>query len=389
MVKLNKLIKPKLMKFIIVINILLIILFSIYYFITIGYNLNFKQSFGYFSQKNSINNKLTSNQLKLLYEIRERVKKSDEYLNNLSKSLKKRNDSKLIYPNVLMGMTSIKINHMNCSEEFGRDLLLVVLIFTRVDAFDRRQLIRETWGQDIKSDPRSRLYFATGLSRDPMVEKELREENEKFNDILQFGYYENYFNCTMKATALLRWTAISCPFVKFMLKVDDDSLVLPKNLLKFCEETEPDSIYGWLCAKPYSDVIRDPLKFKWYITIEDYPDEYYPDYMAGSYLIPGGYTPLLYETAVNECLPAFPLEDVYITGIVAEKAGVKRSRLSTILITDKECHPVINLDYCYYENYTIIEEGFNNETLREVWKIYKNGEFCQSKGVLRCWEVPK
>ena len=71
----------------------------------------------------------------------------------------------------MLEMTSIIINQKICSEELGRDLILMLFVFIRVDGFERRQLIRETYGQDIKSDPRSRLYFATGLSRNTNVEK--------------------------------------------------------------------------------------------------------------------------------------------------------------------------------------------------------------------------
>ena len=382
----------------IVFNVFLIVLIAIYLCITIVYNQSFKHSFEYFSPQEVINNqlidKITTIQpidsvlnesisnvtdLQKLYEIRKRVNTTDQYLKRLSQFTKKRINSRLIYPNEMLEMTSITINQRKCSEEFGRDLLLVILVFIRVDGFDRRQLIRETWGQDIKNDSRSRLFFATGLSRDPKIEKQLRQENNKFSDILQFGYYEDYYNCTIKATALLRWTAISCPFVKFMLKVDDDSLILSKNLLEFCDKTEPNSIFGYLWSNP--QVLRG--KDKWAISLEDFPQSFYPDYIGGPYLIPGRYIPYLYETAINKCLPALTFEDVYITGIVAEKTGVKRSRLSSLLFTYPGC-PVLRLDYCYYKNYSIFWQGFSDYQLRTVWNIFKSGDVCPSKGDQRC-----
>ena len=348
------------MKPIIYFNICIFILYSIYFFISFIS----KPSFVYFLPK-EVNN----NNSKMFYQIRERVNRTDGYLKKLSQSMVKRNDSKLIYPNEMLEMTSITINHKTCSEELGRDLLLVVFVFIRANDSDRRQLIRKTWAQDIKSDPRSRLYFATGLSGDPDVEEGLTQENDKFNDILQFGYYEEYYNCTIKATALLRWTTISCPFVKFMLKVDDDTLLLPKNLLEFIDKTEPDSILGHVAESPYTKVFRETTS-KWSISIEDYPESDYPEFIINSYLIPGIYIPGLYKTAIYRCLPALPFEDAYITGIVAEKAGVRRSPMSNLRTTP--CHD-LDFEKCSYHNIAINLRGFDVKNIWEVWMVYKNG----------------
>ena len=307
-----------------------------------------------------------------LNEILMRVKTSDERLKSLTQFQRVRSDSRLIYAKDMFEMTRISINHNHCSQLFGKDLLLLVLVFNRVDGFERRQTIRETWGQEIKANPKSKLYFAIGLTNDTTVDEKVKEENEKFGDILQFSYYESYYNCTIKAVGLLRWTAINCPFVKFMLKVDDDSVILTQNLLTFIESIEASSIYGYLWQN--SSVWRGTDK--WSISAIDYSPNFYPDYIGGPYLIPGRHVLPLYETVVNKCLPGLPFEDVYITGIVANETKIRRKKLSSLLYLREGCRALVS-DFCDYKSYTIFWQRLDDNQMRQLWQIYRK-DVCHS-----------
>lgn len=117
---------------------------------------------------------------------------------------------------------------------------------------------------------------------------------------------------------------------------------------------------------------------KWSISVEDYPASYYPDYIAGPYLIPGTTALTLYEKAITESLPAIPFEDVYITGLVADKVGIGRNHLSSILFCN-ECNP-LTLDYCFYKNYTIFWQQFNDQSIRIVWNYFQTGIICSESG---------
>ncbi len=318
----------------------------------------------------------TSSERKLsVSECVEKVHEIDDHLKQLSKFKKLRVNSQLKYPNEVLEMTNIIINKERCSQQYGKDLLLLVLVFNRVDGFERRQTIRQTWGQDLKDDNRSKLFFTVGLSKNESVQKILLEEDNKYGDIIQFGYYENYYNCTIKAFGLLRWTSLSCPFVKYMLKVDDDTVILKNNLLNFCDSTPADSIHGYLWKNPA--VIRGTNK--WSLNFIDYPEMYYPDFIGGSYLIPGSYILPLYETAVTKALPAVPFEDVYLTGIVANKLQIPRKSLSSLIYVKENCK-ILESDFCYYKNMSIFWQGLDDSTIRIIWKTYKNENVCPSSG---------
>jgi len=291
------------------------------------------------------------------------IHRIDDHLKKLSKFKKIRNNSKLIYPNEVLDMTNMIINKESCSKQFGKDLLLLVLVFNRVDGFERRQTIRKTWGRDIKAEPRSKLYFTVGLSKNETVQKELEKEDNKYGDIIQFGFYESYYNCTIKALGLLRWTSMSCPFVKHMLKVDDDSLILTDNMINFCNSTNDDSIYGHLWQNSLVGRGRD----KWALNVDDYPEKIYPNYIGGPYLIPGSIIIALYETAITKSLPAVPFEDVYLTGIVASKLEIPRKMLYSLLYLESQGNIYQFHFDSFYNNITIFWQGLNDYLILKVW----------------------
>ena len=373
-----------------VLTIATLVLILVFLFLNIGSDISVKNNYSFlatlgsnYNKKNSesVSQMLNELQNSTIDEIQFRVDKTDEYLRRISKlkSSQSRTDSRMIFASDVNAMTQLTINQMPCSDQFGKDLTLIVMVFNRVDDFDRRQTIRETWGRVLRDNSKTRLYFSFGLTQNPSIQKRIEEENQEFADILQFGYYESYYKCTIKAIGLLRWTALNCPYVKFMLKVDDDSLILPNNLIQYCDTSASDSILGYLWRKPFVRRGSD----KWSISREDYPSNQYPDYIGGPYLIPGPAALALYETAITNSLPAIPFEDVHITGVVAEKCMIPRKHLTSLLYLSMGCQPT-ELDYCFYQNYTIFWQNFDNKALRKVWNDFQNDRICQSKEGKRC-----
>ena len=63
------------------------------------------------------------------------------------------------------------------------------------------------------------------------------------------------YNLTLKSLAMLRWSMINCPLVKFVQKVDDDFVVNIENLKSFCNEHEHDHdthiIWGRVSSKAW------------------------------------------------------------------------------------------------------------------------------------------
>ena len=137
------------------------------------------------------------------------------------------------------------------------------------------------------------------------------------------------------------------------MKTDDDMYINIKNLYSLVSRnTVPNYLVGAeICgAKP----IRDPHN-KWHSPQYMFSGHVYPDYVSGTgYVMSYSSAVILYKMSLM--VPAFHLEDVYITGIlpakVAELAAkqVKLLRASNATKTksslvsidsDKNIHPVV------------------------------------------------
>jgi hypothetical protein len=85
-----------------------------------------------------------------------------------------------------------------------------------------------------------RTIFTLGVDRDTLnherptdVQKLVDLEAERFQDIIQFNFVDEYFNNTLKTVNGMRWCKENCIRSKFFLFVDDDYYVSVKNILAF------------------------------------------------------------------------------------------------------------------------------------------------------------
>lgn len=193
---------------------------------------------------------------------------------------------------------------------------LLVCVFSKPINVENRLAIRETWGQDLRKSG-AEIVFLIGRSHGPILQEEIRAHG----DIVQENFKDTYYNLALKSLAMVRYAAVHCPSVQHVLKVDDDVLL---NTKKFYEAiarlNEPKSIWGnlahgWL-------PIRNPNS-KWYVPPFLFNGTIFPDFVTGvSYLMSGDSSALLYQGYLQSRY--FYLEDVFWTGLVAEKMGIAR-----------------------------------------------------------------
>ncbi|XP_064212018.1 uncharacterized protein LOC661554 [Tribolium castaneum] len=205
----------------------------------------------------------------------------------------------------------------NFCEEKG---LLLVFIHSKFDKFDARRAIRETWGQ--KRDNVT-FYFLLGedKNRHHEVQLKLRDESQRFNDIVQERFVDSYNNLTLKSITMLKLFHLHCSdSYKYLLKIDDDVYLNIASALK--ELTNRSITTNVLLGHVYNatNAIRNPAS-KWFVPYELYPDEKYPPYLCGAaYIMSADVAVKLYHVALET--PIFYIEDVYITGMCAKKANV-------------------------------------------------------------------
>ena len=178
-------------------------------------------------------------------------------------------------------------------------------------------------------------------------------------DLLQGAFVDNYYNLTLKTISLLRWVNATCDRIKYVLKIDDDMFVNMQMMVDFCEtRLFPKAVIGKLARKwkPH----RNRLS-KWFVPQEAFNGTVYPNFATGpAYMFSGDATRPLLETSL--ALTPIYLEDVYVTGIVAEKAGVRR--LNHALIKNVR----LRVDACTFKRFMTSHRHSPQEIIN-LWKL--------------------
>lgn len=181
-------------------------------------------------------------------------------------------------------------------------------------------------------------------------------------------YPEDYYNCTVKGIALIRWAALHCPFVKYVFKFDDDSFMRVNPLLAELQRIEATAVGGLLSS--LDEVARSNTS-KWAISKETYPQVVYPSFIRGVYLIPGQLTIRLYEAIVSEpranTLPALPFEDVYISGILPAKAAIARVYMECFILAQ---HEVVYNNTALLAQHSVFFNSLTIEKLKHLWDLF-------------------
>ncbi|KAH7971147.1 hypothetical protein HPB49_019504 [Dermacentor silvarum] len=205
------------------------------------------------------------------------------------------------------------------SADNGTTLLIGVLSST--DNFEARAAIRDTWG-GIALKMGFVVVFLLGNTLDQGVQRKVLAERNIHGDIVQGDFVDSYRNLTYKTVMLIRWAREKCSEVNFVLKIDDDMLLsvwdlaVAVNNLEGIKRTMWGELYRG--ASPNRNVAS-----KWYVSRKEYAPDTYPAFLSGTgYLISGDSIAILEEFINDECF--FPLEDIYLTAIVAERAQVSR-----------------------------------------------------------------
>ncbi|XP_029177621.1 beta-1,3-galactosyltransferase 1-like [Nylanderia fulva] len=210
----------------------------------------------------------------------------------------------------------------------GKDMELVVIIMSAPTHLEARTAIRQTWGHFGQRRDMS-VLFMLGTTLDPKVEAILRKEQNMYNDVIRGRFLDSYSNLTLKTISTLQWVDTYCSKVKYLLKTDDDMFINVPRLLAFVNKHAKDHnvIFGRLARK--WKPIRN-RKSKYYVSQTQFQQSVFPDFTTGpAYLLSSDTVRRLYDAALNQTY--LKLEDVFTTGIVAHKLGIKRSHANEFL----------------------------------------------------------
>lgn len=220
------------------------------------------------------------------------------------------------------------ITSENRCPDNGKNINLTIVVMSAPGNIQARTAIRQTWGS-YGQQRNVNVLFIIGTTRDKELEKSIDDEVKLYGDIIRGKFYDSYSNLTLKTISTLEWMDKYCFNAKFLLKTDDDMFINIPRLLLFIDKHYNDKniIYGRLAKK--WQPIRNK-KSKYYVSQGQFKPQHFPDFTTGpAYLLSNDIIGKLFNASLNQTY--LKLEDVFTTGIVAQKIGIKRVHANEFL----------------------------------------------------------
>lgn len=285
-----------------------------------------------------------------------------------------------------------------CASLRANQSSFVVLVESDIVNFEKRQLIRDTWGLSVLQQVANyRVIFLVGMTTSEEVQSKLDFEQHMYEDMVQIAIYEGFQNLTYKSIHMLHWFTHHCPSARYLFKTDDDIYLHIPNLIQlFASTTFEGSL---LCHHNNSRKILRSLKdihyfvytvkdrtrkevleqirskfHKYLISLDLLPGSLYPDYCSGfGYAMDHSTASKLLLASAH--IPYVGIEDVFITGICREKAklGITNNAHFTLKPYVQPIEAV-----CAFEGGRVTSNEMNGPELRKLWtNINTQGYYCK------------
>lgn len=269
------------------------------------------------------------------------------------------------------------INFSNCSSDSSerikrdslksderRSPLVLVLVHSAPTNWYKRNTIRDTWGQH---DPRAKLVFLLGAVNSSILQRRIEQENRMYDDIVQGSFLDAYRNMTYKHVMALKWFTYHCPEAKYILKADDDVFVNTPALYDVLE-TATQRRRLLFCQEIRKAPVKRTHRSKWYVSIPEYRNKYYPSHCPGYSII---YTPdvafLLYREAQQQ--PYFWIDDVHLTGTIAQRINATITPTGSMLLNKSQKDAIIENKLNATEQlFFFTTPDLRQGEIRQLWK---------------------
>lgn len=210
----------------------------------------------------------------------------------------------------------------------GSALRVLYYIHSAPERAEHRHWLRATIGNTkVAAFVNSSLVFFVGTTPNRTLREKVHEEAKTYGDLVELDFVEATRNQTYKFTGATRWLlANDClnSSQRVVVKIDDDVMVnvfLLTSYVKYLfalDHSESPSIH--CSTMPNSRPIRQ-VKSKWYVSRKEYWSYKYPPYCLGAaFMMHASVLARLGREVPH--VPFLWVEDVYSTGLVAQKAKV-------------------------------------------------------------------
>lgn len=269
--------------------------------------------------------------------------------------------------------------------EKSYDVFLLLAIKSSPWNYERREIIRKTWGQErTYAGVTIRRLFLSGQvanARDARKTNQLLKiEVEEYGDILQWDFHDSFFNLTLKQVLFHSWMEARCPGVRFVFNGDDDVFANTDNIIHYLLDVPGAGDKHLFVGQLISNVgpIRETWS-KYYVPEQVTTINSYPPYCGGGGLLMSGYTSrTIYNASLG--IELFPIDDVYL-GMCLKKAGLQPSShmgIRTVGVHVPSSR-LESFDPCYYKELLLVHRFVPYEML-VMWRaIHQPDLICGKK----------
>lgn len=291
----------------------------------------------------------------------------------------------------------------------------IIAVESEVKNFERRELIRNTWGLSIiQGLANYRVVFLVGLTRDSEVQASYRcgepretnfllkskvdYESMIYGDMIQIEIDESFLNLTHKSLHMLNWFTVHCGQAQYLFKTDDDIYLHVPNIIKVLTNST-SSGRNILCHKNKSRrIIRNigshlhqfdgvhkkvnisdiRKKFVKYIVKQDQiPGSLYPQYCSGfNYIMNHEVAFKLFQS--SHTIPYLGIEDVFVTGFCRQKVNI--GILDSPMLTLSPRIFPLESKCVFSETGRINSNEMDVADIKSVWyHLNTNGYYCKQQ----------
>jgi hypothetical protein len=219
----------------------------------------------------------------------------------------------------------------------GTHNTVLIVVTSAQNNLQQRQTIRNSWGS-VKGSPGTPLVVRFFIGHDPgglaQLNAAVSREARIYGDIIQQDFVDSYRNLTLKSLGVLRWASLYCPRAAHLLKVDDDTFVVPTRVIahvarKGMSDVSSGSKRIFCALRSRAILVKRSEWSKWYTSKEQWPNRTFPPFCHGfGYMLPRAAFSELLSAAVVHVLQTHAepvnVEDAFVTGVLAERAGWRR-----------------------------------------------------------------
>jgi hypothetical protein len=247
------------------------------------------------------------------------------------------------------------------------------MIMSAVLNFDIRNQVRATYA-NITQHQGCAIRHVFLLARTDYVEAQewVRQEARRYGDVVQFDFDDSYQNLARKTAGGFYWVNKTCNNAKYIIKTDDDILVLPQNAIRLLAGLSADQERILYSGRLQTSVSARPVRKygKWKVAKDVYPYMRYPPYVWGMGIIMSQEILQKFLRASNR-VPQIHIEDAFV-GLLARATGIKPLCNSAIRYGFKLNNHSAYHDYCRYQNLMLLATSHKDSA--RLWEGYRRAE---------------